>query len=209
MTTKKLKTCALCAVALAASTAGAMPVGVRLAMMGRAAALAVQDVDFPELSQDASPDQVADALDGASDHALAENITNATDYADFRAWASSVGPATVKTSGTAWLSYALGTVALVPVPQDGDLAIDDVSVGTDGKLEAVVSLEGVTISPAALEARLKTVLGVEGSTELDEATFSSDNVGLTLVPTGDGRVRATVTPPVHAGDTYFMRMKVK
>ena len=209
MMTKHLKTCALCVVALAASTAGAMPVGVRLAMMGRAAALAVQDVVFPELSQDASPDQVADALGGASDPALVANIITVADYVGFRDWASSVGATTVKTSGTAWLSYALGAAAVVPMPQDGDLAIDDVSVGTDGKLDAVVSLEGVTISPAALEARLKTVLGVEGSTELDEATFSSDNVGLTLVPTGDGRVRATVTPPAHAGDTYFMRVKVK
>lgn len=209
MTTKHLKSCALCAVVLAASTAGAMPVGVRLAMMGRAAALATPTVDFPELSQDATSEQVASALRGASDPALAANITTAVDYVDFRAWASSIGATTVKTSGTAWLSYALGAATVVPMPRDGDLAIDDVSVDTDGKLEAVVSLKGVAISPAALESRLKTVLGVEGSDELDEAMFSSDNVGLKLVPTDDGRVRATVTPPTHAGGAYFMRMKVK
>ena len=61
----------------------------------------------------------------------------------------------------------------------------------------------------AAEARLKTVFGVEGADTLNESAFSSDNVGLALAPTGDGRLKATVTPPVDAGDAYFMRLKVR
>lgn len=204
-----LRFCAVCALALAGMTVGAMPVGVRLAMQGRAVARASAGPAFPELPDTASPEAVVAALSVATDGRLAENITTVGEYADFRDWASTVGAATVKTSDTAWLSYAVGAAAVVPIPQEGDLVLDGVSVGSDGRLEAIVSLDGVSISAAAQEARLKTVFGVEGAGTLNESAFSPDNVGLSLVPTGDGRLKATVTPPADAGDAYFMRLKVK
>lgn len=204
------KACAFGVLVLAGLSAGAMPVGVRLAMQGRMSSIQTAPGSaFPELDSGASAIEVAAALDGATDDALAENISDAEAYSQFRAWASSVGAANVKASNTAWMSYALGATTVLPLPKEGDLAIDDIALGDDGKLEAVVSLDGVYVNSAALEARLKTIFGVEGATTLDESAFSSDNVGLSLEPTGDGRVRAVVTPPPDVDKSYFMRMKVK
>lgn len=204
-----LKSCALCAWVLVGLSASAMPVGVQLAMRGRAAAQAAVDATFPPLAATATPGDVATALYGAMDDALADNITDTAAYAEFREWAKSAGAVSVKESGTAWLSYAVGASGVVPVPQDGDLAIDDVAIDADGKMEAVFSLDGVNIGTAALESRLKTVFGVEGAKTLDRSAFSDKNIGLSLAPTGDGRVRATVTPPSDAGNSFFMRVKMK
>ena len=198
-------------VALAALAADAMPLGLRTAVWGVAPAnrhAAVEAV-FPALDAEATAGDVAAALDGAADDALVGNIADAASYAAFREWAKYAGAAEVKESGTAWLSYALGAAGVVPAPQEGDLVIDDVSVGADGRLDAVFSLDGVEVGSAAAEARLKTVFGVEGAATLDAKAFSGQNIGLSLAPTGDGRVRATVTPPPSAGRSFFLRVKVK
>lgn len=209
MTTKPFKLGAIGALALAAMSASAVPVGVRLAMHGRASALEAASAAFPELPVDASAETVAEKLSVASDTALAENITDAETYADFREWATSVGASQVKSSATAWMSYALCAAGIVPAPQEGDLSIDDVIVDPDGNLEAVFSLDGASIGSAALESRLKTVFGVEGAASLNESDFSDKNIGLSLEPTGDGRVKATVVPPADIGNSFFMRLKVK
>ena len=202
-----LKSCALYAWVLAGLSASAMPVGVQLAMRGRAAAQAAVDATFPKLATTATAGQVEAALSTAADNALADNITDVAEYDEFREWAKSAGAVTVKESNAAWLSYAVGAAGVVPMPQDGDLVIDDVSVGSDGKLEAVLSLDGVSIGAAALESRLKTVFGVEGAKTLTDA-FSDQNIGLSLEPTGDGRVKAVVTP-IGSPSSFFMRVKVK
>ena len=207
---KIYKLCVFVWLALVGLSAGAMPVGVRMAMLGRAAVLsAASDSGFPELDSQATPASVSEALSGATDGALSENITDVEAYSEFRAWAATVGTANVKASNTAWMSYALGVAELVPVPEEGDLVIDDTQVGEDGKLEAVFSLDGVHVSNAALEERLKTVFGVEGSAELDRTKFSPDNIVLVLEPTDDGRVRATVTPPPESEGSFFILIKVK
>lgn len=204
------KACVFGILALVGFSASAMPVGVRMAMLGRAAvAASAADLAFPELDAQATPANVAEALAGATDEALAENITDAGSYSEFRIWATSVGAATVKASATAWMSYALGLAELAPVPQDGDLKIDTAQVGADGKLEAVFSLDGVYVNQAALEERLKTVFGVEGAGSLDKTQFSSENIVLALEPTNDGRIRAIVTPPPDADDEFFMLIRVK
>ena len=202
---------ALLALALAGLSASAMPVGVQMAMRGRAAAQSAQaavDAAFPNLSTTATSADIAEVLGAAVDGALADNITDVDEYAEFREWAKSAGAATVKDSVTAWFSYAVGAVGVVPMPQDGDLCIDDVSVAPDGKLEAVFSLDGVNIGSAALESRLKTVFGVEGAKTLNDA-FSDQNVGLSFMPTDDGRARVRVTPPDNTDNSFFMRVKVK
>ena len=94
------------------------------------------------------------------------------------------------------------------MPQDGDLVIDEVAVSSDGKLEAVFSLDGVNIGSSVLESRLKTVFGVEGAKSLTDA-FSAQNIGFALLPTGDGRVKAMATPPADTGNSFFLRIKVK
>lgn len=201
---------ALCLIGVTIA-ANAMPLGLRTAIwgMGCVGRNATANSAFPELGGEATPTSVAEALSGVKDAAVTEHITDAEAYSEFRAWATYVGTESVKTSNTAWMSYALGADAIVPVPQEGDLKIDDASVGEDGKLEAVFSLDGVYVSRVALEERLKTVFGVEGSCTLDSAAFSSDNIYLTLEPTDDGRIRVKVTPPPNAGDSYFMKVKVK
>jgi len=204
-----LKLGAFSALALAGLFASAMPVGVKMAMHGRATAQAAVNAAFPELSAAATPADVAEALGAAADDTLVDNITNVAEYAEFREWAKSVGAVTVKSSDTAWLSYVVGAVGVVPMPQDGDLAIDDIVLGSDGKLDAVFSLNGVNIDSAALESRLKTVFGVEGAASLDKNEFSEKNIGLSLMPTRDGRVRARITPPAEAESSFFMRAKVK
>ena len=206
-----LKSSALYALALAGLSASAMPVGVQMAMRGRAAAQSAQaavDAAFPALSSTATATDVEAVLGTATDGAIADNITDVSAYTEFREWAKSAGAASVKASNTAWLSYAVGAPGVVPMPQDGDLVIDEVSVGTDGKLDAVFSLDGVSIGSAALESRLKTVFGVEGAKTLTDA-FSDQNIGLSLEPTGDGRVKATIVPPTDVGKSFFIRMKVK
>ena len=40
-------------------------------------------------------------------------------------------------------------------------------------------------------------------------TVGYDRIGLSLEPTGDGRVKATVVPPADIGGSFFMRFKVK
>lgn len=194
----------------AGMAASAMPLGLRTATWGVAQAnrQAALEAAFPALDGEATSADVGAALDGATDERLAENITDADGYAAFRDWAKQAGAEEVKASGTAWLSYALGVAGIVPAPQEGDLVIDDVSVGDDGKLEAVFSLDGVEVGAAALEARLKTIFGVEGTTELGDSAFSDKGLSFNLQRTSDGKVKATVTP-VGSPPSFFLRVKVK
>ena len=98
---------------LAIATAEAMPIGVRIAVNGRAAAQEAVNALFPALDGEVSAADVANALAEAEDVALAENITDAAGYAEFREWAKCTGAVDVKASGKAWLSYALGADALI------------------------------------------------------------------------------------------------
>ena len=212
--------------ALAATAAAqAMPLGLRTAMWSVAAAnrRAAADEVFPEMGAAATAAEIATALDGAADGALAANIAGASDYDDFRNWARGVGAAAVKESGTAWVSFALDANTIVDKElTDEDITIEAFSVGADGGAtgaQATLSLEfavnGVSVGAAAVGERIKTVLGVEGAEELKGSAFSSDNLAVSLAPTGDGRIRATVTRrddngvPGSSPDSFFLRVKVK
>ena len=146
----------------------------------------------------------------------AANIKNASEYEEFREWAieSGVRDYALTNSPTAWLSFAIGSPALVASPQAGDLAIDEVTPITgSGKADFVFSLDKVAIGQNAQEARLKSVFSVVGGTDLDPSGFSEANLTFTLTPTGDGRVKATVTPKKdsdgNAPPSFFMRVKMK
>ena len=220
----------LLAVLAATAAAQAMPLGLRTAMWGVASAnrRAVADEAFPELGETATAAEIAAALDGAADGALAANIADAADYDDFRNWARGVGAAAVKASGTAWLSFALDVGALVEKElTDEDITIESfdmnasggADVGAMGSSRPTLSLkfavDGVTVGTAAIGERLNTVLTIEGADELKESAFSSDNLTVSLVPTGDGRVRATVIRRGEGGaagpspDSFFLRVKMK
>ena len=66
----------------------------------------------------------------------------------------------------------------------------------------------IVVAEIDAAANLAEVLGVEGSTELNESAFSSDGLSFSLERTADGKVKATVTPN-DTPPSYFLRVKVK
>lgn len=177
---------------------------------------------IPEVHDDS---EVLTALTGSADSGLAANITNVAVYSAYREWAQFVksvdgmsvaGKQAVKDSTRAWLSFALGADALI----GRELSSDDIKIesfapeSTDGKFEFVVSVRDVNIGggvvdETTLKANLKKVLGVEGSATLSPNAFSPDNIEITFDAPVDGKARFTVSPPVDAGNSFFMRVKVK
>ena len=186
--------------------------------------------DFPEVTSDAD---VGNALSG-TESALRENITTKEEYDAFRSWAQSVkrsdgstaGVQTVKESTRAWLSFALGTDTLI----GKEITSDDVRIvsfqvegGNDEMISSSshfptfifeVAIDGVKIGSGVvaeeiLKSNLKKVLAVEGSTQLDTTTFSSDSIEIMFEPPVDGRARFMATTPSRFGNTFFMRVKVR
>ena len=85
---------------------------------------------------------------------------------------------------------------------------------TDGKFEFTVSVKDVNIGGGSvavetLKENLKKVLGIEGSATLSLGGFSSDNIDITFDTPVDGKARFIVSPPADAGNSFFMRVKVK
>lgn len=78
-----------------------------------------------------------------------------------------------------------------------EVAIDGVNIG------------GGMVAVEILKENLKKVLGVEGSTTLSPDAFSYDNIEITFDTPVDGKARFTVSPPADAGNSFFMRVKVK
>jgi hypothetical protein len=180
---------------------------------------------FPEVATNAAPETVAAALAGAADAGLAANVTDGTNYNTFCEWAARVksmsgseaaGAQTVKESTRTWLSYALGADALI----GKEITSDDVKIesftpsSTIGKFEFAVSVKDVNIgggsvAEAVLKENLKKVLGIEGAKSLSYGAFSSDNIDITFDTPVDGKAKFTVSPPADAGNSFFMRVKVK
>lgn len=85
---------------------------------------------------------------------------------------------------------------------------------TDGEFEFVVSVRDVNICGGSvaietLKENLKKVLGVEGVARLDEIKLSPDNIEINFDAPVDGKAKFAVTPPANAGNSFFMRVKVK
>lgn len=185
---------------------------------------------FPEVKSDAD---VGNALSG-TESALRENITTKEEYDAFRSWAQSVkradgstaGVQTVKESTRAWLSFALGMDTLI----GKDITSDDVRIVSfqmeGGNDEAIssssrsptfifevaidcVKIGSGVVAEETLKSNLKKVLEVEGSTQLDATSFSSDNIEIVFESPVDGRARFMATIPSGLDNTFFMRVKVK
>ena len=210
--------------ALGVAAANGMPLGLRTAAWGIASAnrRAAVEAVFPELGAEATAGDVAAALNGAEDGALADNIADAGEYAAFREWAKCAGAAAVKSSGTAWLSYALGADALIgkeitsnDVQIVGFDVVDGGAMGSSRPTFAFeVAVEGVNIgggsvSETMLKENLKKVLGIEGAKSLSSDAFSPENIDITFDTPVDGKAKFTVSPPADAGNSFFMRVKVK
>ena len=78
-----------------------------------------------------------------------------------------------------------------------EVAIDNVNIG------------GGSVAVETLKENLKKVLAVEGAATLSPGGFSSDNIDITFDTPVDGKARFTVSPPADAGNSFFMRVKIK
>lgn len=174
---------------------------------------------IPKLNATATVEQVAAALEGSADAKLAANITDAAEYAAYRAWALGLVGVTaqeVKASAYSWLSYALNTATLIAAaPKDGDVVIDTFeSAATDGAFEFTVKLDGIEVGENALGANLRKVFDIEGAETLANggAGFSTDNVEVNTAAPESGNAKFTVTPKIGNGekpDSFFFRVKMK
>ena len=193
----------------------AMPIGLRTAAWGVSGANGRAAVArlLPESDGGAG---INKALEGLADESVAANITDDSEYEEFREWALESGARAdaLATSPATWLSFATGSPVLVAEPKDGDLSIDEVSpLGADGKIEIIISLKDVAIDKNALETRLKSVFGMVGASELDESRFAEVGFDLSLAATDDGRIKATVMPERDGSGNlprkFFLRAKMR
>lgn len=175
---------------------------------------------IPDLGETPTANEVAAALEGSVDADLVKHITNGTEYAAYRAWAMNVkasdGSATaglqaVHDSENAWLSYALQTDKLISSPPvQGDLTIDTFEPGaTDGSFDLTVALKGVDIGSEASKENLKRIFGIEGSSSLSGAIFSSASVDLEFGAPSEGKVKCTVVPKDTKAKSFFIKMRMK
>ena len=169
-------------------------------------------------STDPLPDVTGDAevgavLTGAGDEVRLKAKLDATlAYRQFRNWvdANGITHQAAKDSPNAWLSYALdapGLMAKATPIVSADVSIDAIMPSDDvsGAFDLLVGIANVEIGTSA---RLAEVLGVEGATEVNESTFSSDGLSVSLQRTTDGKAKATVMPD-GVPPTFFLRVKVK
>ena len=123
-----------------------------------------------------------------------------------------------------WLSYALGADALIGKEiTSNDVRIvafetanaDSGAMGSSRPTFAFevaidnVNIGGGSVAVETLKENLKKVLGIEGAATLSPGGFSSDNIDITFDTPVDGKARFTVSPPADAGNSFFMRVKVK
>ena len=177
------------------------------------------DDPLPPLDAEATDNDVKAVIAGLSDVRLAGEVGGTTAYTAFRSWVdnNSLSHALVKDAPNAWLSYVLdapGLMVKAAALASGDVVIESIAPSSTvaGAFDLVVDIAGAEIGTAA---RLTAALGVEGAAELNESSFSSDNVTVTLERTTDGKAKATVTrrvkdnAPYQSGNSFFMRVKVK
>ena len=181
---------------------------------------------IPEFSAGAAPERIASSLAGSADSALVEHVADPDTYSAYRAWAQTVKPAggttptgaaAVRASPHAWLSFALGSDALLP----DDFGSDDVRIAAFGPADDAggfafeVEIDGVDIGSSAtvteetLLANLAKAFTIEGAETPDPDEFSPAGVEVWLDSPENGRVRLEAAPPDDAGDAFFFRVKLK
>lgn len=159
----------------------------------------VPEDPIPAVSDDS---EVAGALEGSADPRLAEKLTTAEAYNDYRAWVGEKGldRQAVKDSPHAWISYALGTdelfeneptITLGGVTVEGDGATVGVSVTMkDGEREAVVDAGKV----AGMFEATRSLLDWEGEAKVSAPATPAGRAGATMrfgVTVGDGTEKAS------------------
>ena len=166
----------------------------------------------PELPDNPTSEDVSNALEDAADFMLSDKIKTVAKYTAYRQWIidKSLSHKSTKSSPNAWLAYALDAPELISkdsaVDKD-DFQVDklDLPDGMTSNLDFTFGLNEVVIGE---ESELDEVFTIEGSETLDDSSFSTNGLQVTYDRTEDGKVKATITPPVGK-TTYFMRVKVK
>ena len=180
---------------------------------------------IPEFPAGTAPERIASSLAGSADSALVEHVADADAYSAYRAWAQTVKPAggaapadaeAVRESPHAWLSFALGSDALLP----DDFGSDDVRIAAFGPADDAgvfafeVEIDGVDIgsSTAVTEETLLENLAkaftIEGAETPDPDEFSPAGVEVWLDSPAGNRVILEAAPPDDAGDAFFFRVKL-
>ena len=170
---------------------------------------------IPELPEKPTAEDVQSALAGSADSALLVHVTDAATYNAYREWALKIGPAEVKSSPNAWVSFAVDSAALLEkVPTDEDLTIEEFKpTAAAGAFEFTVSVKDVTIGSDAAAENLKTIFGLEGTPSLGSAAFDPKNVTIEFDEPKDGKLKFMAKP--NTGDSqalpasFFMKMKVR
>lgn len=162
---------------------------------------------MPAVATDAD---VAVVMEGAAS-SLKANISSLSEYNSYRAWAETrvESQETAVSSENGWLSFALDAESVIARElTDGDVSVEKLEPGgNNGEYTLEVAIEDVAVGDNATSERLVKAFGLEGSSELDLAKFSGENVSLEAVEPKDGKVKLTVKPKKNTG-TFFMRVKL-
>ena len=179
---------------------------------------------IPRLGKSATSDEIKDALAGTADAAVAKNVSDAQKYDEYEKWASRLAASgvplkAIKSSSSAWMSYALGTSALLSDNiKSEDIKIESFEPSKDGGFVLEVSIvdvgigDGVEITEENMDLvkeNIRKVLGIEGSPTLNPSRFSADNVEIVVDSPENGNAKFRVSPLPDAGGSFFMRVKVK
>lgn len=173
---------------------------------------------IPALADDATPAQVAAALDGSADVKLKEHIVDAVTYNKYREWANIVkvsdgsfiaGGQVVRDSENAWISFALKTDRLISKALvDSDIGIEKfVQSESSGKYDFIIGLKDVEVGSDAETEHIREVLGVEGADSMVKV-FSSDAVSINFSKPECGKVKFTAGAK-NLTDAFFMRVRIK
>jgi len=172
---------------------------------------------LPDIGKEPSATDVAAAVADAVDPKVSANI-DATNYNDFRDWTGTVkvkggsaaGAQGVMAADNAWVSYALGQDTLLETaPTDEDLSVETFAPSAEsGKFDFTVLVKDVEVGAEAAKENLKKVFGLEGSSTLDGAAFSSDKVDIEFGTPVDGKVKFTAGPKDASAGTFFMKVKM-
>ena len=168
-------------------------------------------VPIPELGDNATESEVASALSGVRDSALAANIKNGSGYRAFRNWAVGKGLnlQNVKDSPNAWLSYALDADKLIEGEiADGDLRVESFTPGgEDGIFDMKVRVADASLGPAAALENLVRAFVVEGTPSLTDV-FSVEKVAVEFGEPENGAATFSILPR-EIGNAFFVRTRLR
>jgi len=165
---------------------------------------------IPDIGENPTAEEIAEALGGSADSTLADHVTNGTQYAAYRAWAQKVKGAdvqAVKESPNAWLSFALGSETLIAnAPTNGAVKIESFEPAADGTFAFTVSVKDIKIGSAAAAENLKQVFGLEGGASLEE--MSPGGVDIVFGTPENGKVTFSAKPKDADLSAYFMKVRM-